>query len=85
MADDRESRLITLLQYRNVMLCYYKWKKDKERSRRKPRQYWVREINLDRSQLGEYSNLVKQMITRDPDYFKDNFRMTTHKFFCSHV
>ena len=43
--------------------------------------FWVREIYQQREEKGEFNLLVKQVMERDPEYFRRCFRMSPEKFY----
>lgn len=48
--------------------------------RNNKKNFWVREIFIEREEKGEFQNLVKDLRLFDDAYFYRNFRMSTQKF-----
>lgn len=72
MALTRRQLLIILLLRRRL--------KEKELKVRKKKKFWVRRLYAERSEKGEYHQLVREMKIFDKEYFFQHFRMGPDKF-----
>lgn len=70
-----------LLLQKKILLLLLLYKRKREKSKGKYKKaFWIRQIFLERSEKGEFQNLVKDLRLFDSEYFFRNFRMTNVRF-----
>ena len=77
-------RQVILLQWKNMLHIYsheFYRRQFVVNNHNTQRRFWVREIYQEREEKGEFNQLIKQMMERDPEYFRRCFRMSPDKFY----